>query len=426
MNSRESLQYSSESFVKESGVPWIGMIPDDWDVQPLKRVISCIDGKRVPIDASARTSGPYPYWGAGNVVDHIDQYLFDEELVLLGEDGAPFFDKTRPVAFHINEKVWVNNHIHVLKAKGIDPSYLTFVLNSVDYHEYISGSILPKLTQSDMNSILIPVPPISDQKKIAGYVSSQCEKIDSIIDSQNEFISKLSCLKQSIISETVTKGLDPRVLMIDSNIPFIEKAPASWQCVKLKYVASERNDVLRDSTDPDFEFSYVEISDVSQSEGIHSFKKIKFKDAPSRARRLVKKNDIIISTVRTYLKAIASVDEEDMVVSTGFLVISSRTINYKFLKYVVLSDYFISTIIEKSYGVSYPAITSDGIMNLKVLIPPEEEQLRIVNYLDSVTLRIDALIHVIESVIHSLTSLKQSYIYEYVTGKRLVIEEAHR
>ena len=103
--------------MKSSGVEWIGCIPQSWRITKIKYFYDCYDGRRVPVDAALRSSGPYPYWGAGSITDYVDKYLFDEELVLLGEDGAPFFDYTRPVAFLINEKVWVNNHIHVLKPK---------------------------------------------------------------------------------------------------------------------------------------------------------------------------------------------------------------------------------------------------------------------------------------------------------------------
>lgn len=121
---------------KNSSVPWIGEIPTTWNLSQLRYVIECLDGKRVPVELSLRADmqGNIPYWGAGNIVDYVDKALFDEELVLLGEDGAPFFDHTRPVAFHITEPIWANNHIHVLRIKeNADPKYIVYVLNAVDY-----------------------------------------------------------------------------------------------------------------------------------------------------------------------------------------------------------------------------------------------------------------------------------------------------
>lgn len=94
--------------MKDSGVEWIGKIPDAWEMSKVKYFVSCLDGRRVPVDAALRNKGPYPYWGAGSIVDYVDKYIFNEDIILLGEDGAPFFDHTRPVAFLINEPVWVN------------------------------------------------------------------------------------------------------------------------------------------------------------------------------------------------------------------------------------------------------------------------------------------------------------------------------
>lgn len=161
---------------KNSSVPWIGEIPTTWNLSQLRYVIECLDGKRVPVELSLRADmqGNIPYWGAGNIVDYVDKALFDEELVLLGEDGAPFFDHTRPVAFHITEPIWANNHIHVLRIKeNADPKYIVYVLNAVDYKEYINGAILNKLTQSAMNRIKIPLPPLSVQKKISKHLDKK-------------------------------------------------------------------------------------------------------------------------------------------------------------------------------------------------------------------------------------------------------------
>ena len=191
--------------MKDSGVPWIGAVPEHWLTTRLKFAIECLDGKRVPIDAGQREAGPYPYWGAGSIVDYVNSYLFDEEIVLLGEDGAPFFDDSRPVAFFVNEKVWVNNHIHVLKAKpNISPKFLVHFLNIVNYRDYINGSILAKLTQGNMKEIALLIPHISEQTAIASYLDSRCTAIDSIIADKKKQLSTLDEYKKSLIYEYVT------------------------------------------------------------------------------------------------------------------------------------------------------------------------------------------------------------------------------
>lgn len=191
--------------LKDSGIEWIGKIPQHWDIGKLKNFTKCYDGKRTPIDSSQRISGSYPYWGAGSITDYINDYLFDEELILLGEDGAPFFDSSRPVAFLVNGKIWVNNHIHVLKPlENIYNKYMVYFLNSVDYGFYINGSILCKLTKNNMNNIFFIALSLAEQKQIADYLDKKCSEIEKVIADKEQLIEKLTEYKKSLIYECVT------------------------------------------------------------------------------------------------------------------------------------------------------------------------------------------------------------------------------
>lgn len=128
---------------KDSGVEWLGKVPAHWDVKRIKFLVRCLDGQRVPLNSEQRADikGHIPYWGSGGIVDYINKYLFDEELILLGEDGAPFFDRYRPVAYLVSGKVWINNHIHVLRNISHVPSeWVVHALNCVEYRSYIDGS----------------------------------------------------------------------------------------------------------------------------------------------------------------------------------------------------------------------------------------------------------------------------------------------
>jgi len=165
----------------------------------------CLDSRRIPIDAGNRVDGPYPYWGAGSIQDYVDGYLFDEEVVLLGEDGAPFFDRTRPVAFLIKERIWANNHIHVLKsAQGLCNEFLAYYLNSVQYHEYITGSILTKLTQTKMGNIVMILPPLPEQREIAAYLDKKCAAIDAVLAKRRKQLECLAEYRKSVIYAYVT------------------------------------------------------------------------------------------------------------------------------------------------------------------------------------------------------------------------------
>ena len=123
----------------------------------------------------------FPYYGATGQVDTIDDYLFNGVFVLLGEDAAPFLDKTAPKAYIVNGKVWVNNHAHILQSM-ITPEYLLHCLNATDYLNYVYGTTRLKLTQENMNRILVPVAPISEQNKIVEIVQSILNSISYITE----------------------------------------------------------------------------------------------------------------------------------------------------------------------------------------------------------------------------------------------------
>ena len=149
-----------------------------------------------------------------------------------------------------------------------------------------------------------------------------------------------------------------------------------------------------------------------------------FKDAPSRARRIVKKDDVIISSVRTYLRAIARIEESEIpqIASTGFVVFSSKPqkILPRFLFYAISSESFVGKVEANSVGISYPAINASQIANFKIPLPPLPEQESIAKMLDSKCTQIDSLIAEKESLIADLTEYKKSLIFEVVTGKRSV------
>ena len=204
-----------------------------------------------------------------------------------------------------------------------------------------------------------------------------------------------------------------------SGVEWLGEVPEHWNITPLKFSASCNDTVLPDSTDDDYEIGYVEISDVNEMSGITGSTSYKFSDAPSRARRMLQNGDVLISTVRTYLRAIAPVvaPPENLIASTGFAVIRPRKgiLDGTFLGYLLRAEWWISEVIARSVGVSYPAINASDLIGLNVPVPAWNEQTQIARFLGHETARIDALIEEQQRLIELLKEKRQAVIFHAVT-----------
>jgi len=158
-------------------------VPGAWRWLRFGAVSICRDGQRIPVskDERAGRQGPYDYYGASGVIDKIDGYLFDEPLLLIGEDGANLLNRSTPIAFLADGKYWVNNHAHVLDSDSVDVlRYLALVFNAIDLTPFVTGTAQPKMNQAKMNSIPIPVPPVEEQRRIVAKVDQLLALIDEL------------------------------------------------------------------------------------------------------------------------------------------------------------------------------------------------------------------------------------------------------
>ena len=160
----------------------------------LENVCDILDSQRVPVTAKDRNKGIYPYYGANGVQDYVDDYIFDDELVLLAEDGGNFGSTDKSIAYRVSGKCWVNNHAHVLKAKEcIDVDYLCYSLMFYDVSSIVNGATRQKLNQAVMRKMIIPLPDINEQHKIV----SKLDKVTHTIDICNSILEKLDLLVKS-------------------------------------------------------------------------------------------------------------------------------------------------------------------------------------------------------------------------------------
>lgn len=194
--------------MKDSGVDWVGKIPAHWSVKRLKYVMNNFDSQRKPIEAQNRSQDGdvlYDYYGASGAIDKIDDYIFDETALLIGEDGANLVLRHLPLIYIATGKYWVNNHAHILRPKAeSDLYFMAHQMEIIDYSLFITGSAQPKLSQENLNNVMLVVPPLEEQLEIATFLNQKVTVIDEIIGNKQKQLDAIRQHKKSLIYEYVT------------------------------------------------------------------------------------------------------------------------------------------------------------------------------------------------------------------------------
>ena len=199
--------------LKPSGVGWLGDVPEHWEMSRVKTEFLSMNHRRVPLSAVERgkmTDRQYDYYGASGVIDRVEDYLFDEDLLLIAEDGANLVLRNLPLAIVARGKFWVNNHAHILKPIRGNLEYLSAVMEGLNYTPWISGAAQPKLTKDRLMSIAIAVPPRSEQDEIIGKVTEETSSLRHAIARALRQIELAQEYRTRLIADVVTGKLDVR------------------------------------------------------------------------------------------------------------------------------------------------------------------------------------------------------------------------
>lgn len=431
--------------LKDCGVEWIGKIPSDWEIRPLKYIFNVRNQKNSPVISEEILSlsidkGVTLYAEKTTNKDRFKEDLTQYKLaypndivmnsmnVIVGAVGlSKYFGCVSPVYYVLfssnQEKFLVEYYDYLFKTTTIRKVLFSLGkgIMSIEKGNDRVNTCRLKICISDLGRMDFPVPPYLKQKQIVDFLGEKCAEIDNLILLQEQMIDELKAYKKSVVTECICKGLDRSASMKDSGIEWIGNIPNNWIIAPIKYYVSCNDDSVSEDEDLDKIINYIEIGCVNNCGEIHDTQKLKFFDAPSRARRIVRTNDVIISCVRTYLKSIARItqDQDQYICSTGFAVFRPKeNINPQYLYYYLFNDTFTSSVHASSTGISYPAINTQKLLSLKILVPPLTEQNTITQYLDKKCMEIDGLISIKQQKIEELTEYKKSFIYEYITGKK--------
>ena len=207
----------------------LGYLPLDWNTKRIEDICEILDSKRIPLNKEQRDNmkGDIPYYGANGVVDYINDYLFDEDLILMAEDGGYFDEyRTRHIAYKVKGKSWVNNHAHVLKVLDSQTyEFIYYTLVHKNILPFINGGTRAKLNQADLKKILIQYPPLKEQQKIASILSS----VDAAIEKTEQVIAKTEEVKKGLMQQLLTKGIGHTEFKQTE----IGEIPVKWDVVNL-------------------------------------------------------------------------------------------------------------------------------------------------------------------------------------------------
>lgn len=419
----------------KENISWLNELPPNWSVAPIRSVIKQVNEKRQP---DLQLLSVYRDYGV------ILKDSRDDNHNKPGED-LNNYKVVKPGQLVINKmKTWqgslgVSDYLGIVspaylvsELKGeVNKRYLHYLLRSHPYiFEYNRISYGVRVDQWDLKweyfkKLPLLIPPRKEQDAIVKFLDKKLADIDKYIFTKQKQIELLNEQKAAIINKAVTKGLDPNTKMKDSGVEWLGEVPKDWKIKPLKHWIYMNRRALPDDTDEEFEYDYLDIGNVVTGKIVGEIERYKFINAPSRARRIVLDGDTIISTVRTYLKAVLFITSElsNHIVSTGFAVLTPRdTILPYFLFLAVQNHPFINTVTINSVGANYPAINPTKLGSLKLVAPSNtKEQAEIIKYIKLKAPIFDEAISSLYKEIKLINDYKNSLISEAVTGKIKVI-----
>lgn len=412
--------------MKDSGVAWLGEIPEDWTVvfnKHLMKKVKCIREKYTGEDVLSLTM-------KGVLIRDLDNPSGKMPATF---DGYQFVEAGNLLMCLFDIDV-TPRCIGLIKNNGVcSPAYSQFKLNDLadaGYYYYyylnldntkellhLAKNLRHSLTEEQFGAIPTALPPLDVQKKISHKLERKVSEADALITNVQAQIEKLKAYKQSLITEVVTKGLDPNVPMMDSGVEWIGTIPASWKTIRVKQLLRERKERSVNGKE--------EPLSMSQKVGLVPTKMLDM--IPNIASsfvgaKLAYVDDLVFNKLKAHL-GVFSVSKYDGLVSPDYAVYySTGIIDLKYLEYLFKTPQCISEFRKRSTGIAagLTRLYTDGLFAIECPMPSKDEQAEIVLFLNEKCAQIDELMSLKQTKIEKLEQYKRSLIYEYVTGKKEV------
>ena len=431
-------------------------VPDNWCWGYLTSSFAeCKDSFRKPINADERSgrAGSIPYYGATGQVGWIDDYLTDEELVLLGEDGAPFLDKAKNKAYIISGKAWVNNHAHILKSRfgHVGNVYLLHYLNIFDFTGYVSGTTRLKLTQSSMDTIPVPIAPFSEQQRIVDRIESLFAKLDEAKEKAQAVIDGYENRKAAILHKAFTGELtegwrkkhkfssEEFFYSIQQHLSAIKKKkqkkvqnslkdrlkkkiPKEWLLVDLDSISKQITDGEHNTPKRVESYcGYYLLSarnihdDALRLDNVDYIDGVEYSIISKRCNPI--RGDILLSCSGSVGRCCVVCDDNNYCMVRSAAMISQYGCNSRFIMYMIQSDGIQEQIRLLSKQTAQANLFLGAIASLMIPLPSIEEQNELVERLDTLLFKMQQSKEIAEQAIDQINTLKKVILARAFRGE---------
>lgn len=418
---------------KDSGVPWLGEVPEHWEIKPLKFSINNISHKVESQLSNLR------YFGLENIESFTGRLLLDIELESEGianefQENDVLFGKLRPylAKVHLSRlNGLVSTEALVFRASNaVNPKFLFYFCVSSDFIDAVNGttfgSKMPRASWDNIGNFRMFIPSLKEQTAIAHYLDTKLGEIDALIDKQQTLLEKLAEQRTAVITHAVTKGLNPAAPMKNSGVEWLGDVPAHWETWKITHAI----DLIGSGTTPksdNAEYYDGDILWVTTSELRENFisdTKQKVSDSAIKeysALKIYPVNSVAMAMYGATIGRLGILEREATFNQACCVFGNSKILHYKFLFYWLWHRRPI--LISLSNGGGQPNLSQDDLRKLKIPIPSYEEQINIAEYLDQETVKIDRLCETVNQTIGRLKEYRTALITQAVTGKIKVTDE---
>ena len=404
-------KYSS---YKDSGVVWLGEIPEHWEVKKIKHIGKIKSGDAI-VNNELKDSGKYEVFGGNGLMGYCNRYNVTNENFIIGRVGAYCGN----VRFN-NQKRWISDNALIFSLfKDESYNYVFHLLTASRLNSLNSSNAQPLITGNKVINFNIPYPPRDEQTKIASFLDEKTAQIDEVISQKEKLIELLKERKQIVINDAVTKGLDKDVKFVDSGVEWIGKIPKLWKISKLgtslKPISiKNRADLPLLSVTRE---QGVILRDVDDKESNHNF----IPDDLS-GYKMVEKGQFAMNKMKAW-QGSYGISDYTGIVSPAYFIFELNGIESTFFHKAIRSSVYVPFFIKASDGVRIGQwdLSKSRMKEIPFYIPPKDEQLQIVEHIENQTTKIDKAIELQQNYISKLKEYKASLIDSVVTGKVRVV-----